>query len=136
MNSFGQRILLNIRYLAIKPVLMLIGIQFLIFISIFMVPNSADYVVSNRQIFSGEIWRLITATFSHEHPWHIFSNMLFLFFFGRWFFETLSKKQLYIIIFGSGIFTNLLHICIDASPMIGFSGALYALLAATCTLDP
>ena len=37
-----------------------------------------------ESVSSGRVWTPLTAAFSHADGWHLFANMLGLYFFGRW----------------------------------------------------
>ncbi len=90
-----------------------------------------------------QVWRLISYQFLHGDVFHILFNMLMLFFFGPMFEILWGRKKflrfylicgavggvIYPILSGMGLISGGL-------PMIGASGSLYGLLAATAILYP
>jgi membrane associated rhomboid family serine protease len=90
---------------------------------------------SNLILHKFQIWRLLTATFLHAHPWHILFNMLFLWMVGREmesFYGTRDFTALYI---ASAIVSTLCWAVADSygplaglTPMIGASGAVMAVV--------
>lgn len=80
------------------------------------------------EVIHGQIWRLITPIFIHLSVLHILFNMLW--------FKDLSyiieyrfgKNTLLILIFSTGIFSNLLQYFVNGPQFGGMSGVLYAML--------
>lgn len=136
MNSFAHRLLLHIRYLAIRPVLILNGALLFIYISVQILPAISNALVCNMSVFDGQIWRLLSGVFLHQDFGHLFFNSLLILFLGRWFYECLGMKLTIIIILSAGIAANLIHISIYTSPILGISGALFALLTAASAKEP
>lgn len=88
-------------------------------------------------------WTLITYIFLHTGLWHLFFNMVVLYFFGTALESRAGNKQLLAIFFTAGIlsaigYTFLSRPIFDISPgpMIGASGAIYGVFAALTMLEP
>jgi uncharacterized protein len=89
-------------------------------------------------------WIIITSMFAHSGIWHIFSNMLGLFFFGTFLIQLIGTNRFLITYFVGGIIGSLFfllfaYLGIDATPstyIIGASGAVYALGATLAVLTP
>jgi membrane associated rhomboid family serine protease len=84
-------------------------------------------------------WQFVTAMFLHDGLWHIFFNMLGLFFFGPELEALWGKRRFLKFYFIVGILANvfayLLNIHVSV-PTIGASGAVFALLGAFGALYP
>ncbi len=81
--------------------------------------------------------------FMHGDPSHLFWNMFVLFFIGRVIEQALSRRDYFLLFFGSGVFAGLawlaasmMNIGSFGSAMVGASGALFAVLVAAALLYP
>jgi membrane associated rhomboid family serine protease len=94
------------------------------------------------------VWQLATYLFLHEDIWHLFFNMLFLYFFGMDLERTWGKRRFYEYYFltgiGAGFITVLINVLRDPHgtsynfgiPTIGASGAIFGVLIASGILFP
>lgn len=89
-------------------------------------------------------WTLLTHMFVHAGIWHIFSNMLGLYFFGEFLHEIVGEKKFFFVYFAGGLFAGLFFtlfaytlipglLFIEA---VGASGAIYALGGTLAVLRP
>jgi len=89
-----------------------------------------------------QLWRPVTYQFLHAGPFHIFWNMLVLYFFGPMLerFWGSRKFLLFYLLCGAagGIFYPLLALSgwLDIGPLVGASGAILGTLAAGAILFP
>lgn len=89
-----------------------------------------------------QLWRPITYQFLHAGPWHIFLNMLVLFFFGPMLerFWGSRKFLTFYLVCGAmgGLFYPLLVLVgwLDAGRLVGASGSILGMLAAAAILFP
>jgi len=88
-----------------------------------------------------QIWRLITYQFLHGGPWHLFMNMLGLYFFGPPLERTWGAKRFIVFYLACGVIGGLAYLSLSAittmpSYLIGASGAVLGLLAACAMLFP
>jgi membrane associated rhomboid family serine protease len=86
-------------------------------------------------IDSGEVWRLLTATYLHAGPIHLLSNMLALWFWGVATAERLGALR-FITVYTLGGLAGSVY-AVSAHPMIvgiGASGAIAGILAALFVL--
>jgi membrane associated rhomboid family serine protease len=76
--------------------------------------------------------------FVHVEFWHIFGNMLTLFFFGRVVYQLIGSAKFLLLYFVGGIVGNLLYIWIGTPNVIaiGASGAVYTLAGALVVMMP
>ena len=88
-------------------------------------------------------WTLITYIFLHIGLWHLFFNMLVLYFFGTALESRAGNKQLLAIFFTAGILSAIGYTFLSGpifniapGPMVGASGAIYGVFAALTMLEP
>ena len=88
-------------------------------------------------------WTLVTYIFLHAGLFHLFFNMLVLYFFGTVLESRAGNRQLLAIFFTAGIlsaigYTFLSRPIFDIAPgpMVGASGAIYGVFAALTMLEP
>jgi membrane associated rhomboid family serine protease len=88
-------------------------------------------------------WTLVTYIFLHASLFHLFFNMLVLFFFGTVLERRAGNKQLLTIFFVSGILSALGYALLSQpvfnifpGSMIGASGAIYGVFSALAVLEP
>jgi len=89
-----------------------------------------------------QLWRLITYQFLHGGVWHLFINMLGLYFLGPTLERHWASKKFLIFYLSCGLagglfFTLLVSVgFLESGPMVGASGAILGLLAACAILFP
>lgn len=89
-----------------------------------------------------QVWRLVTYQFLHGDSWHIFGNMLGLFFLGPTLEAHWGSKRFLVFYLFCGVAGGLLYTALVAAgamaagPMVGASGAILGLLAACAILFP
>jgi len=89
-----------------------------------------------------QLWRLVTYQFLHGSVWHLFFNMLALYFLGPTLERHWASKKFLVFYLSCGVagglfFTLLVAIgFLSPGPMIGASGAILGLLAACAILFP
>jgi membrane associated rhomboid family serine protease len=82
-------------------------------------------------------WTILTSIFTHFGLWHIFANMLTLYFFGSTLTRLVGMNKMLIIYFAGGIFANLVFILIERFTLvIGASGAIFAVAGTLVVLVP
>jgi membrane associated rhomboid family serine protease len=92
-------------------------------------------------------WTLVSYFFTHEDIFHILFNMLFLYWFGRLVDEYLGNRRLINLYFLGGLLGGLAFIALYnlvpyfekrllGPPMLGASGAVYAVVFGAATLLP
>jgi rhomboid protease GluP len=87
-----------------------------------------------EQVFAGDWWRLLAATFLHFGPVHLLFNMIGLYYFGAFVETSLKTRRFLIAYFFSGVGSMLLvatlSVLTDAPPVLhaGASGAIMGLL--------
>ena len=84
-------------------------------------------------------WMFITSIFLHGDFFHLFFNMLALFFFGSYFENLYGSKRFLTLYFLAGILGNLAYFLYDPNstiPGVGASGAIYGVMGALAILRP
>lgn len=95
--------------------------------------------LSRAGFFSGMIWQPFTYMFLHANLFHIFMNMLLLFFMGPEVERALGARHYLIMYLTAGILGGLGWMLLAENPRIpciGASGAIFGVLAAYATLFP
>ena len=83
-------------------------------------------------------WTIITSIFLHGGIWHLLTNMITLFFFGRYISTLLGGRKFLTVYFVGGILGNLLYLLLGDPyiPAIGASGAVFALGGVLAVMRP
>lgn len=84
-------------------------------------------------IQQGELWRLVTPIFLHSGLWHLFFNMLCLFWAGRRLEEIYGSRELAAFYLLAGLAANLVNLVVEVlggtdSQALGASGAVMGVL--------
>jgi len=108
-------------------------------------PNTLFTLDTNLTGFLHKPWGLITSIFVHFDLFHLFSNMLFLYFSGKFFEQIWSGKQLLITYILGGIFGGIAEIAVQSifystenngALVIGASGSIMAIFIAVAFHSP
>ena len=83
-----------------------------------------------------EWWTLIGYAFVHADLWHLFGNMLFLWIFGNAVNEKLGNVAYAGFYLGGAAFAGLAHMLFSVNPVVGASGAVYAVTGMFVALAP
>jgi len=99
----------------------------------------------------GYVWQLITFQFMHAvpGPWHVLSNCIVLYFFGRPMEERLGPKRFLSLYFLSGVMGGLLYVAVSSladrafaaqlgfyPSVVGASAGVCGILAIFCAMNP
>jgi len=129
----------------LNPILIIIGVNFLLFIATTI---SSDLIIdlglwSPSEFFFQRPWGLITSMFLHDGFFHLFANMLTLYFFGSFLARLVGDRWFWLIYIGGGILGNIFFVALGTlidpdslSLAIGASGAVFALGGALSILRP
>lgn len=124
---------------SIDPILIIIIINFAIYLaSVFNRNQILANMGLSPLLFPEKPWTILSAMFVHVDFWHLFGNMITLFFFGRVLYRMMGGWRLLIIYFVGGLVGNLFYAWIGEplSIAIGASGAVYAVAGALVVLMP
>lgn len=132
------------RYRYDNLVLVLIGINLLVFLAQNLFPEATVYLSLNTQLVLryGMVWQFLTYMFAHGGISHLLLNMLGLFFFGTPVERQMGSKEFLLFYMVTGFFAGLFSFGIflltgSASVfLLGASGALFAVQLAYATFFP
>jgi membrane associated rhomboid family serine protease len=121
----------------------LIAINVLVFAAEYVFPQVGGYLaMTPALVLSGAVWQPFTYMFAHANLTHLLLNMLGLLFFGTAVEKELGSKEflLYYLLTGllAGLFSFAAFVLLGSlyTPLLGASGAVYAVLIAYATLEP
>jgi membrane associated rhomboid family serine protease len=124
--------------LALNPVLLLIVINFAFYIASLINSDIIARLGLIPLLFTERPWTILTAMFVHEGFWHIFGNMITLYFFGTFLARLIGNNWFLLLYFVGGIAGNALYLWLGqpVSLVIGASGAVYAIAGALVVMMP
>ncbi len=122
----------------LSPILILIIINLLVFIVVLIIPELIFVLGVQPAGFLSRPWTILTSMFVHAGFWHIFANMLTLYFFGNYLSRLVGNSKFLIVYFGGGILGSILFILLapSFSVAVGASGAIFALAGALVMMRP
>lgn len=91
---------------------------------------------ASDDIWRGQVWRPITAAFNHELVMHWFWNMVGLFFFGNHLERHFGAKGLWLLVLTVAVISNLFHVAVMGTTVLGFSGVVYAIIVGFAAIAP
>jgi len=126
-------------YGALNPALVLIAINFVFYIATLINNDIIFRLGLAPSLLAERPWTLLTAMFIHEGFWHLFGNMITLFFFGTFLARLIGSNWFLLLYFVGGIIGNVLYLLLNLSspvPLVGASGAVYAVAGALGMITP
>jgi membrane associated rhomboid family serine protease len=118
---------------------LLIAVNLLLFLATVINQNLILNLGLQQASFLDRPWTLLTCMFIHKNIWHIFANMITLYFFGSYLNRLLGTTKLLIVYFSGGILGSILYLLLPPSPYsiaIGASGAIFALGGVLAVMRP
>jgi len=133
----------------LSPILVLVIVNLLVFIVIFIVSKIAPQLtlilisilgLPPPGYFLAQPWTIVTSMFLHIEFWHIFANMITLYFFGSYLNRLVGRKKFLLVYFSGGILGNIFLLLLAGfSPYniaLGASGGVFALAGALAVMRP
>jgi membrane associated rhomboid family serine protease len=122
----------------------LIAINVLVFALEYLFPRTAPNLLAMTPVLvlNGFFWQPFTYMFAHANLTHLLVNMLGLLFFGTAVEKEMGSKEfiLYYLLTGflAGLFSFAAYLFMGGAdvPLLGASGAVFAVLLAFATLEP
>lgn len=116
----------------------IIGINVLLYIASIAVPDLLSFFGLQPVAFTQMPWTIITSIFMHGGFWHLFVNMITLYFFGTAIISLVGEGRFLLVYFLGGRAGNALFMLLGSpySIVIGASGAVYALGGALAVMRP
>jgi membrane associated rhomboid family serine protease len=105
-------------------------------------PDPGLGAMSTPEVLHGQVWRLITSQYLHVNTWHIFLNMLGLYFLGGYLESAWGRLRFFIFYTACGLAGNLFYMALnmvhwlEPLPAIGASGCILGVLGACAVLFP
>jgi membrane associated rhomboid family serine protease len=101
------------------------------FVRSFSDPVTDWLKLDTNAVLHGQVWRLITCAFLHAGFWHIFFNMLFLWWFGHVIESDYGSREFTAFYFAAALISSCTYVgwqLVDGSraPALGASGAVMA----------
>lgn len=146
-NAIIRLIMIN---MAVHVIIALIGV--FVYLTSNMTPEGWDRLISEWLYFPSEIlklplrvWTIITYMFLHAGLWHIASNLLVLYFFGRRLNDWVSDRHIWpiyiwgglagavVFLIGFNIFPPFANM---KGNLVGASASVMAIVLATATFSP
>jgi len=93
-------------------------------------------------VVNGYVWQVFTYMFAHANLSHLFFNMLGLLFFGIHVEKQMGSSEFLLFYLLTGLLAGIFSFVAYASmgawtiPLVGASGAIYAVLLAFATINP
>jgi Uncharacterized membrane protein (homolog of Drosophila rhomboid) len=109
------------------------------YVTIFNYILNLSLLYSSWEYIAIRPWTLITYMFLHAGIFHIFFNMMTLYFFGPYLEKLIGKKSFVIMYLISGVVSAIGFILLEGSPnawLVGASGAVSGVLGAVAILNP
>lgn len=101
-----------------------------------------DFVYDNLSVFppsslNFEPFQLITYQFLHSNFDHLFFNLLFLFIFGSAVEQYFGRFKFWLFYLSIGVFSAMTELTLSGNslPLIGASGSIYGVMAASAIID-
>lgn len=123
----------------LTPIWVLLAVNFLVFIATLINRNLVISLLGLQPAsFPNEPWTIITNIFVHASFWHIFANMMTLFFFGSYLLRLVGETKFLLAYFVGGIIGNVMFILLGPpfAIAVGASGAVFALGGALTVMRP
>jgi membrane associated rhomboid family serine protease len=116
----------------------LIAINLVLYIASIINDNVIFQLGLTPSLFLEKPWTIVTNMFVHAGFWHIFGNMITLYYFGMVLLRLVGQSKFLLLYFGGGILGNILYILLGPHQImaIGASGAVYALAGALVVIMP
>ncbi len=126
------------RRFSLTPIWILIGLNLLLFIATWVVPELILFLGLVPIGVLARPWTMVTNLFLHSGIGHILANMITLYFFGRYLCLLVGDKKFLIVYFIGGILGNIVYVLL-APPLtiaVGASGAIFALGGTLAVMTP
>src|SRR3989304_179799 len=117
---------------SLNAIWVIIIIVFMFFIATIISPEIRFRLGLVPIAFLSRPWTIITALFVHANFWHLFGNMITLYFFGTFLARLVGDRKFLMVYFAGGLLGNILYLLLGTpvSVAIGASGAVYSLAGA------
>ena len=122
---------------------LLIAINLLLYlVTVFVHRTNPDFMYYtfglSQVTFLERPWTLLTSMFIHAGLWHLFANMITLYFFGSFLNRLLGTTKFLIVYLAGGILGGIVYLLLapEYSVAVGASGAIFALGGTLAVMRP
>lgn len=115
--------------------LWLAGLIIIVFVLQSIIPGFTDVFKLTGDVYSGQVWRYVTAVFLHGDIVHLLYNLFALLFFGIICEKLIGSRRFLILFLVSGIVANVIAVNFYNSSL-GASGAIYGILGILVVIRP
>ncbi len=123
----------------LNPVYAIIALNVGVYLAATISPELTGYLglYSDMDFFLDRPWGILTSMFVHDGLYHLFANMITLYFFGGFFNRLVGSRTFLLVYFGGGIVGGIFFILLTSNALaVGASGAVFALGAVMAVLVP
>jgi membrane associated rhomboid family serine protease len=123
----------------VSPLIILIAANLLLYIAVIISPEELRIQLGLMPAtVNREPWTLITSIFVHGSFFHLFANMLALFFLGSYLTRLIGNKSFLAVYFGGGLLGSIFYWLLAPTLIIavGASGAIFAVGGALAVMLP
>ncbi len=122
----------------LNPIVVIISVNLALLIAAMVNPRLIYILGLTPAIFSNQPWTIVTSMFVHAGFWHLFTNMLTLYFFGTFFSRLVGWRWFLVVYFVGGIIGNIFYLFLGMpfAPAVGASGAIFSLAGALVMMTP
>lgn len=146
-NNIVIKLILTNVLVFVSVILLLVILKWSSQDALFRLLTDQLFLPADFSVFIFKPWTLFTNMFVHLDPFHIFFNMLILYWFGQVLEEYLGSRRFWAIYLYGGLAGGLLfllmynlvpyfHSDLARVTLMGASGAIYAVILAAATLLP
>lgn len=128
---------------ALNPIWVIMSINVLVFVFALVNRRGVFDLLGLTPIdVTSQPWTILTNMFVHADIWHIFFNMLTLYFFGTFLQNLVSDRKFLLVYFGGGLLGSIAFILLAPltgdtfATVVGASGAIFAVGGALAVLSP
>ena len=122
----------------LTPIWVLLGVNFVLFIATYAIPDATYLLGLQRTALSERPWTVISNIFIHAGFFHLFFNMVTLYFFGSYLLRLIGENKFLVVYFVGGLAGNAMFILLGNpyAIAVGASGAVFALGGALAVMRP
>lgn len=129
----------------LNPLWVIISINVLVFIFCLIKPiETFNLFGLTPADITQQPWTVITSIFMHDYRnfWHIFTNMVTLYFFGSYLLSLVGDRKFLLVYFGGGLLGSIMFILLAPltgdvfATVVGASGAVFSVGGALAVLVP
>ena len=145
-RTVGGRPLMRLERMQVSTLLIIANVAVFVVGALLRSPRSHPLfewgAMFTPAVLHGQVWRLITSQYLHAGVWHLFFNMLGLYFLGRYLEQYWGRRKFFYFYTACGLAGNIFYLAVNlvgwlpSLPAIGASGCVLGVLGACAVLFP